>query len=407
MTEEEKANRIAQILQTAKAMGIEMTEADALTQFEVENPTESGSGDSSGSDYDVNSKTNTDEPWKLGAAGNASALAKLTSLGFGAASLSGAEDRQDTTVSNLNKLADKVGTPVDVDDSGVNLAELNARDDADANASTLATLLQSGVDPAAAQQIVSKQQKGQTSELLNQLNLQGNKQQTADEAAMARRSKIDAAATQAGMPIDKSAGISDLFSKAGDLAAGYSALTNPLPTTARSGRKLMYEDGGSLPSPVTELLGILGRHSKPGNTRTGNMPVGQQASIQYLSKATEGLSPQAKAHIMRARMESGDDEMVASAVYDTLNPTSKYENGGGLQTTQGPSDHSENPMLITNPDGSPATDAQGNQIEVTGKETIIPDWLMEQLIEAANKGPKELKKVFKDEIIDEERFNQA
>ena len=32
---------------------------------------------------------------------------------------------------------------------------------------------------------------------------------------------------------------------------------------------------------------------------------------------------------------------------------------------------------------------------------------MEQLIEAANKGPKELKKVFKDEIIDEERFNQS
>lgn len=310
-------------LDAAAKLGDQAQIDAALKALQVAGVAPKGNNPNTGKTWDMDTKTNTDEPWKLGAAGNASALAKLTSLGFGAASLAGAEDRQDTTVSNLNKLADKVGTSVDVDDSGVNLAELNARDDADANASTLATLLQSGVDPAAAQQIVSKQQKGQTSELLNQLNLQGNRQQTADEAAMARRSKIDAAATQAGMPIDKSAGIADLFSKAGDLAAGYSALTNPLPTTARSGRKLMYE------------------------------------------------------------------------------------NGGGLQTTQGPSDHSENPMLITNPDGSPATDDQGNQIEVTGKETIIPDWLMEQLIEAANKGPKELKKVFKDEIIDEERFNQS
>ena len=269
-------------LDAAAKLGDQAQIDAALKALQVAGVAPKGNNPNTGKTWDMDTKTNTDEPWKLGAAGNASALAKLTSLGFGAASLAGAEDRQDTTVSNLNKLADKVGTSVDVDDSGVNLAELNARDDADANASTLATLLQSGVDPAAAQQIVSKQQKGQTSELLNQLNLQGNRQQTADEAAMARRSKIDAAATQAGMPIDKSAGIADLFSKAGDLAAGYSALTNPLPTTARSGRKLMYE------------------------------------------------------------------------------------NGGGLQTTQGPSDHSENPMLITNPDGSPATDAQGNQIEVTG-----------------------------------------
>ena len=60
--------------------------------------------------------------------------------------------------------------------------------------------------------------------------------------------------------------------------------------------------------------------------------------------------------------------------------------------------------MVTNKDGSPAVDEDGNQIEVTGKETIIPDWLMEQLIAAAKKGPKELDKVFKDEIIDEERF---
>ena len=82
----------------------------------------------------------------------------------------------------------------------------------------------------------------------------------------------------------------------------------------------------------------------------------------------------------------------------------EYEDGGSLQTTQGASDHSENPMMVTNKDGSPAVDEEGRQIEVTGKETIIPDWLMEQLIEAAQMGPEELMGVFKDEIIDEERF---
>lgn len=273
--------------------------------------------------FNVGDTEKTDAPWDLGNLGKAGLASKGLSVIGDIGSLVTAGKRQETTVNDLNDLADKTGTSVDVDDSAVKLAELNARGDTDANASTLATLLKSGLDPSAAQQIVSTQQKGQTSELLNQLNLHGGKQQTADENARARRAPIDAAATQAGMPIDYFAAGSDIASTAGDLLLGGEALKNPTPTTARSGRKLTYEDGG------------------------------------------------------------------------------------GLQTTQGPSDHSENPMLITNPDGSPATDDQGYQIEVTGKETIIPDWLMAQLMEAARKGPKELSKVFKDEILDEERFNQA
>ena len=273
--------------------------------------------------FNVGDTEKTDAPWDLGNLGKAGLASKGLSVIGDIGSLVTAGKRQETTVNDLNDLADKTGTSVDVDDSAVKLAELNARGDTDANASTLATLLKSGLDPSAAQQIVSTQQKGQTSELLNQLNLHGGKQQTADAAAAARRAPIDAAATQAGMPIDYFAAGSDIASTAGDLLLGGEALKNPTPTTARSGRKLTYEDGG------------------------------------------------------------------------------------GLQTTQGPSDHSENPMLITNPDGSPATDDQGYQIEVTGKETIIPDWLMAQLMEAARKGPKELSKVFKDEISDEERFNQA
>ena len=306
MTPEERQAKIDALVKDGMAV------ADAAAQIDA------------GEDFNVNSRTSTAEPWKLGAAGNASAIAKLTSLGLSSASLASAGGRQDTTVERLNELADKTGTSVDVDDSAVNLAELNARGDTDTNASTLATLLANGVDPSAAQSMVAKQQQGQSTELLNQLNLHGGKQQTADESAAARRAPIDAAATQAGMPIDYFAGSADIASNFGDLAAGFEALKNPTPTaSARSGRTLMYEDGG------------------------------------------------------------------------------------GLQTTQGPSDHSENPMLITNPDGSPAADEQGNQIEVTGKETIIPDWLMEQLLAAAKKGPKELSKVFKDEITDEERFNQA
>lgn len=300
MTEEERQAAIAKLVASG------MDRATAAAQVDAESGIK---------------KYEAGGTWDLGNLGKAGLATKGLSIIGDIGSLATAGNRQEATVDSLNELANKVGTSVDVDDTALNLAELNAGDNTDANASTLATLLQSGVDPASAQQIVSKQQKGQTSELLNQMNLHGGKQQTADEAAMARRSKIDAAATQAGAPIDYwSNGIAN---KLGDLALAGEALTNPYPDTARSGRTLTYEDGG------------------------------------------------------------------------------------GLQTTQGPSDHSENPMLITNPDGSPATDDQGNQIEVTGKETIIPDWLMEQLMEAARKGPKELSKVFKDEIAEEERFNQA
>jgi hypothetical protein len=231
----------------------------------------------------------------------------------------------------------------------------------------------------------------------------------ADRNAM----KFDAMAAQADTPIDYGQGISSVLGKAGDLGLGVESLLNPLPTaSARSGKTLKYEGGGKIPSPVGELLGILGRHSQPGSTRTGNMPVGQQASMQYLNKAIEDLKKQDKdlgskmnTLVQKSTLESGgDSEGVASALYETLKSHLRYKDGGNLQTTQGASDHSENPMMVTNKDGSPAVDEDGNQIEVTGKETIIPDWLMEQLIAAAKKGPKELNKVFKDEIIDEERF---
>lgn len=332
--------------------------------------------------FNVGDTEKTDAPWDLGNLGKAGLASKGLSVIGDIGSLVTAGKRQETTVNDLNDLADKTGTSVDVDDSAVKLAELNARGDTDANASTLATLLKSGLDPSAAQQIVSTQQKGQTSELLNQLNLHGGKQQTADEAAAARRAPIDAAATQAGMPIDYFAAGSDIASTAGDLLLGGEALKNPTPTTARSGRKLTYEDGGKSPD-VKDLLDILNRSDRP-------------RAMHDLTKSFSDLG-----------FDSSEDAVSALSKIKSSMNTTEWRDGGGLQTTQGPSDHSENPMLITNPDGSPATDDQGYQIEVTGKETIIPDWLMAQLMEAARKGPKELSKVFKDEISDEERFNQA
>jgi len=101
----------------------------------------------------------------------------------------------------------------------------------------------------------------------------------------------------------------------------------------------------------------------------------------------------------------GSTLLGAEALMTRAGRTLQYADGGNLQTTQGPSDHSENDMLITNPDGSPAQDQDGNSISVTGKETIIPDWLMEMLLEAHKKSPEELSRVFKDEVVEEERFS--
>ena len=256
----------------------------------------------------------------VGPAGTLGVLAKGVSLGQEFRSLATAGDRQEQTVQALKDAAEKQGEAVDVDDTAVNLATVNARGDSESRASTLAELLDQGVDPAQASKIVQNQGKQDTATLLTQLNAYGQQKTSAEEQARSRRAQFDLLATQAGLPIDENAAKAQAMSKVGDTLFGAEALFNPPQLNARTGRKMKYEDGGS------------------------------------------------------------------------------------LQTTQGASDHSENPMMVTNKDGSPAVDEEGNQIEVTGKETIIPDWLMEQLIAAAKKGPKELNKVFKDEIIDEERF---
>jgi len=361
----------------------------------------------------VDYEKNNDTPWELGTAGKIGVGSKAGSVLGDILSLATAKKRQGETVDRYKDLATKYGEPAEVDPSAVNLATLNAGDKSDARTSTLATLLDQGVDPAAASKIIQSQKAKDTGALLNVLGQYGQQKGAAQMQADRNAMRFDAMAAQADTPIDYGQGISSILGKAGDLGLGVESLLNPLPTaSARSGKKLKYEGGGKIPSPIGELLGILGRHSQPGSTRTGNMPVGEQASMQYLNKAIGELKKQDKdlgskmdTLVQKAKLDSGgNSEGVASALYNTLK--SQLRDGGNLQTTQGASDHSENPMMVTNKDGSPAVDEDGNQIELTGKETIIPDWLFEQLFAAYKKGPKELKKVFKDEIVEEERFNE-
>ena len=314
--------QIQKILDDAIATGSgEMTREEAIELWKKMNPEESGGDDTNKGGEFVDYEKNNDTPWELGTAGKIGVGSKAGSVLGDILSLATAKKRQGETVDRYKDLARLSGEATEVDPSAVNLATLTARGDSEDRTSTLAELLDQGVDPAAASKIVQAQKTKDTSALLNVLGQYGQQKQTAEDRARQRRMRFDAMATQADLPIDYGQGISSILSKTGDLGLGLESLLNPLPTaSARSGKTL------------------------------------------------------------------------------------KYEGGGGLQTTQGASDHSENPMMVTKKDGSPAVDEDGNQIEVTGKETIIPDWLMEQLIAAAKKGPKELNKVFKDEIIDEERF---
>jgi hypothetical protein len=315
--------QIQEILDNAIATGSgEITREEAIKRWKTLNPGWEKSGE--GSEFVDGIVTKNTTPWELGAAGKAGVGAQGTSVISDIMSLATAGSRQKETVKAYEDLANLTGEATEVDPSARNQAILNTRGDSEDRVSTLATLLDQGVDPASAAKIIEKQKRADATQLTSVLDSYGKQKQTAEEAAKNRRLKIDAMATQEGLPIDYWGEASNILSGAAMDSIGLESILNPLPTdSARSGKTLKYEDGGD------------------------------------------------------------------------------------LQMTQGASDHSENPMVITNKDGSPAVDKNGNQIEVTGKETIVPDWLFDQLIEAYNKGPKELKKVFKDEIVDEERFNQA
>ena len=80
----------------------------------------------------------------------------------------------------------------------------------------------------------------------------------------------------------------------------------------------------------------------------------------------------------------------------------KFKHGG---ITAGPHDHDVLNLIIAHEDGTPAHDQDGDEMHVTGSEAIIPDYIFDQLMAAAQKGDKNtLFEIFMDEIATEERF---
>lgn len=79
-----------------------------------------------------------------------------------------------------------------------------------------------------------------------------------------------------------------------------------------------------------------------------------------------------------------------------------YKHGG---ITPGPHDHDVLNLIISHEDGTPALDADGDEMHVTGSEAIIPDYIFDELMAAAKAGDKNaLFEIFMDEIATEERF---
>tara|TARA_R100001510_G_C7656986_1_gene217869 strand:- start:20927 stop:21889 length:963 start_codon:yes stop_codon:yes gene_type:complete len=79
-----------------------------------------------------------------------------------------------------------------------------------------------------------------------------------------------------------------------------------------------------------------------------------------------------------------------------------FKHGG---VTPGPHDHDVLNLVISHEDGSPALDADGDEMHVTGSEAIIPDYIFDQLMGAARAGDKNaLYEIFMDEIATEQRF---
>ena len=206
--------------------------------------------------------------------------------------------------------------------------EDSQRDDA----SDLATLLDSGMNPQQADKIMSERREGRTSALLQQL---GQMDAMQNQSNIAQKQATD----QAAKELEASKVLAEQQEILGQEQANIDAL---------------YTFG----TQATELEGL----------------INPQAALTKDTKKTHGAK----------LAERG------------------YKHGG---ITPGPHDHDVLNLIISHEDGSPALDADGDEMHVTGSEAIIPDYIFEELMAAAKAGDKNaLFEIFMDEIATEERF---
>mgnify|MGYP003129006545 CR=1 FL=1 len=193
--------------------------------------------------------------YEVGKMGNIGSILKGASLIGDIGSLITAGDRQEKTVKAFEDAADVAGDPSVVDPSARNLAYLQARGDDSERASTLATLIQQGVNPAQAAQIIQKQKDAALTQLINSEQAYQQQVFTAKERGRQRRMQFDMMATQAGLPIDYWGQAGQIVSKAGDLALGLEGLYNPAPEvkTDKKAQGGTFKTGGAFSHETNPL----------------------------------------------------------------------------------------------------------------------------------------------------------
>ena len=193
--------------------------------------------------------------YEVGKMGDIGSILKGASLIGDIGSLITAGDRQEETVKAFEDAADVAGDPSVVDPSARNLAYLQARGDDSERASTLATLIQQGVNPAQAAQIIQKQKDAALTQLINSEQAYQQQVFTAKERGRQRRMQFDMMATQAGLPIDYWGQAGQIVSKAGDLALGLEGLYNPAPEvkTDKKAQGGTFKTGGAFSHETNPL----------------------------------------------------------------------------------------------------------------------------------------------------------
>ena len=154
------------ILKDLGVEGYEDYEAPVVT--DVIDTTKKNDGAGSGTSTTIVDLKNKppEVEYEVGKMGDIGSILKGASLIGDIGSLITAGDRQEETVKAFEDAADVAGDPSVVDPSARNLAYLQARGDDSERASTLATLIQQGVNPAQAAQIIQKQKDAALTQLI-------------------------------------------------------------------------------------------------------------------------------------------------------------------------------------------------------------------------------------------------